>query len=115
MNTKEHIEAGHYPKDEKGRALVPHKEGGVVTVFATSGSDDFPIIGWRFGQQPGPDAWSADSSVLLPPSPRKVVRWAALSHEQLDALGMYESDGPARREVCGGKMLVQVEYEEPWA
>lgn len=123
MSIKEAIERGLYPTDGKGRALVPTRGGGVATVTETNSPLTQPLMGWLSGEREGHD-WYADGHWnnlrqphrfdLLPPPPRKVVRWAALSHEQLDALGMYESDGPAQREVCGGKMLARIEYEVKW-
>lgn len=114
MNIKEHIDAGHYPVDKKGRALVPMKCGRTATILATDKPGEREIVGWVPSTARAAamiDCWDPLTLDLLPPPPRKVVRWAALSHEQLDALGMYDSDGPAQREVGGGKFLTKIEYE----
>ena len=73
MNIKDHIEAGHYPKDDKGRALAPHKHNGTVTVLATDYLGN-QIVGWltRCGSASAPTIWKDDGSYLLPPPPRKV-------------------------------------------
>ncbi len=33
MNIRDHIEAGHYPTDSKGRAVVPLSDGGTATIW----------------------------------------------------------------------------------
>ena len=50
MNIKEHIEAGHYPTDAKGRALVPMGADRVAVIYCTDhpadyGKSQFCIIG----------------------------------------------------------------------
>jgi hypothetical protein len=77
-----HIEAGHYPKDEKGRALVPMKNGRTALIYATDHAGLFSIVGscvdrlngrmswyWRVDGTSGglPNA----SHDLMPPTPRK--------------------------------------------
>lgn len=80
MNIKQHIEAGHYPTDEKGRALVPVKSefnpangaAWTATICATDGPHG-SIIGF------GPSSvreWGDDGTPfhtegrLLPPPSR---------------------------------------------
>lgn len=76
MNIKEHIEAGHYPTDDKGRALVPTRAGSLVTILAT---DLDKIIGWSW--ELGAEDWSDEGLYigiresqhdLVPPGPHKV-------------------------------------------
>jgi len=91
MNIKEHIEAGHYPKDEKGRALVPTDHPSTLVVWAAdcpkvdlaAGSVPLPIAGWDV-ERKAAYAYSATGAAagvaanhLLPPQPRKVEvkRW----------------------------------------
>lgn len=58
MTVKDCIEAGHYPLDSKGRALVPTTNGGwTATIVATDGPPGEEIIGF------GPNsivAWNQD-------------------------------------------------------
>lgn len=49
MTVKEHIEAGHYPADEKGRALVPVGCDQVATICATDAPGVKPILGFIRG------------------------------------------------------------------
>lgn len=81
MNIRDHILAGHYPTDDKGRALVPTRGGGVATVTETNSPLTQPLMGWLSGEREGHD-WYADGHWnnlrqphrfdLLPPPPRKV-------------------------------------------
>jgi hypothetical protein len=82
MNIKQHIEAGHYPKDKVGRSLVTMSNGVDVTIFATDFGDDqgLCIVGLVPGQK-WARQWTANGErshgvdqdmVLLPPAPRKV-------------------------------------------
>ena len=83
MNIKEAIERGLYPTDDKGRALVPLRDGGTFTVAATDhpqteyGKNEAnkprPIVGWdHLGYI---DSHTADSSALLPPPPNSRFDW----------------------------------------
>lgn len=84
MNILQHIEAGHYPTDEKGHALVPttHEAGALFRVYSTDHSEEVPIVGafiGNFGKpQHYPQTVYADGRGcsmtinLLPPPPRKV-------------------------------------------
>lgn len=84
MTIKEHIDAGHYPKDAKGRPLVPMRDGRMATILATDlgqdriwGAWDNGIINWRAdGENWGPYDNSREARLiatdLMPPVPRKV-------------------------------------------
>jgi hypothetical protein len=87
MNIKEHIEAGHYPTDEKGRALVPVGCEKVATICATDAPGNKPILGfiasdnglstvtsctWDEHGNNCPSQPRACWVDLLPPPPRKV-------------------------------------------
>ena len=87
MNIKEHIEAGHYPTDDKGRALVPVEPTGAqwtgwtAAICATDGPRR-TIIGFGAGSA---RTWREDGSpdghdegrLLPPPSrePRIIEKW----------------------------------------
>src|SRR4051812_39123834 len=115
MNIKEHIEAGHYPLKREGYTVVPLRNGKDALIIATDyRNPDFPewpilgIVPHRRESQPF--AWTATGGYhgevnplsgrsaldLLPPPPRKVKRWAALTSVQMADLRMFESDGPAQ-------------------
>jgi hypothetical protein len=124
MNIREHIEAGHYQTDDKGRALVPMRCGQVATIYATDHPSEEPIIGRLPSQDCDPMWWAADGSpscdshpdwALLPPPPRRVplVGWAIVL---LD--GTYSvRDTPPAGVATGIEKLVKLtgEYEEPWS
>lgn len=118
MNIKEHIEAGHYPTDEKGRALVPHKEGGHALALQTDGPGKYPITGWRVG----PDGdfisltrWEVDAACLLPPPPRKVkvTRWLVVTPREERGPYLDEVDAKAFARGIAGGFVVELhgEYE----
>lgn len=88
MNIKEHIEAGHYPTDDKGRALVPMNNGDTFVVSATDkpriGRRHNCIAGWRshglldcFDSDGRADC---DARALLPPPPRTIPVRIKLKH-----------------------------------
>ncbi len=62
MNIKEHIDAGHYPKDEKGRALVPVSDGRTAIVLATDAPISAPIVGWMDARWDFPVNWNIDGT-----------------------------------------------------
>jgi hypothetical protein len=128
LSIKDHIEAGHYPKDDKGRALVPTRNGPTVTIYATDygkPDDEFPILA---GCGREPDRWRANglyygghesSRDLLPPAPRKVEmkRWFTLEASP-HSNWMWTSYEGALRWVDGDKSrIVELtgSYEEPWS
>jgi len=119
MNIKEHIEAGRYPTDNKGRPLVPHRDGGTVTVLSTDymGSNiaGYVINGGRAGEL---TFWPPyDRTYLLPPPPRKVteVRWAAFNRR-----GRWVNSASSRTALRSDEgndvFLTEVTctYELPW-
>lgn len=53
----DHITAGHYPTDSKGRALVPMKGGGTATILATDAPGLCPIVGWMVTPRGKVGAW----------------------------------------------------------
>lgn len=125
MNIKEHIEAGHYPVDDKGRALVPMVSDRVAIIYCTDHGDGYCVLGrdpvkalraWDCAgrNQHGPQ------DDLLPPAPRKVTKYAAVHQGAMCNLHWYESDGPARRDITNRPnademALLSMEYEEPWS
>lgn len=135
MNIKEHIEAGHYPLDEKGRALVPmlhggHAEEGIV--ISTDVPGPYPIVvaeksapsGYEvslhneFGECIGKR--SGQDLKILPPSPKKVKvsGWAAFTCRGT-RIGTFdqEHDAHACSKHYPDYRIVELtgEYEEPWA
>lgn len=129
MSIKEHIEAGHYPVDDKGRALVPVRGGGTAVIYATDFNDDFPIAGKAGGYL---YSWHDDGIEnhslrinakydLLPPPPRKVkvTRWLVICPR--GEWGPYHSEDCARdimRERNESDLQIVAlrgEYEEPWS
>lgn len=96
MNIKEHIQAGHYPVDEKGRALVPMRNGATATVYTVQHGDPWPIAGSfkddGFINGFSLVCWQADGRIsssseaprdLMPPALRKVrvVAWALVGKQ----------------------------------
>lgn len=124
MNIKEHIEAGHYPKDEKGRALVPMSDGTAVILMTDCPDRGRPILGYRLrtdyicevltwkecGEHYG------GNYDLLPPSPRKV---------EVKGYALVARDGRVAevRTVIPDHLAVSQflvvpltgSYEEPWS
>jgi hypothetical protein len=98
MNIKEHIEAGHYPKDEKGRALVTMRCGTTATIVATDGPEGGAIVGWYLMRRGHVSLWAESGRWqegsgrlldLLPPTPRKVkvTRWILTAPSGDDDIG----------------------------
>lgn len=129
MNIKEHIEAGHYPTDDKGRALVPMRNGTPVPVLATDIEDgSFQIIGFRPGY--GAAMWTAEGRFhahtsgnspydLFAPLPRKVkvARWLVhCTPRYPEATFSRRADAEAYA-IEAESRLIQLtgEYEEPWS
>lgn len=99
MNIKEHIEAGHYPTDSKGRALVPTRSGQPVTILAT---DMGSIVGWS--GEVGAEEWERDGSYnsiresqhdLMPPAALKVTVKAYAIVDKSGAILRLREDAPA--------------------
>lgn len=135
MNIKQHIEAGHYERDDKGRALVligdanePGWNCGRAAVLATDGCRDEEIIArfpnartvhWRAtdGVQSYPLLKPHERCyVLLPPAPRKRklyanVEFGEMGKHKLQGVGV---DG-AYFPKPGVIVRFTAEYEEPWS
>ncbi len=130
MNIKEHIEAGHYPKDEKGRALVPVGCDCVATICATDAPGSKPLLGfiasvgnttpWCMWDEHGNNTPSQPRACwvdLLPPPSRKVteVRWAAFNRH-----GRWVNSASSRTALVDDEgsdaFLAEVTctYELPW-
>ena len=136
MNIREHIEAGHYPTDDKGRALVPTRDAGTATIYETQVPGSHSIL----ATVPGPDGHaesvlcnSAGQCVgdmgssraydLLPPPPRKVkvTAWAVLGRTHV--IDHFHEEAKARayaatfKEQHGAATVIELtgEYEEPWS
>ncbi len=123
MNIREHIEAGHYPTDDKGRALVPMRNGKTATIFGTDFSDYYPLAGRYFiyDQRPFLGTWRADGQAgcdgpgrndLLPPPPRKVKVTAKLRHTPTG--WVVEEVVRERGGEIPQSLFLADEYEEPW-
>lgn len=132
MNIREHIEANHYPRDDKGRALVPMRGGQIATILATD-RPDFdggrePIVGWIQPNASVHTWWHAGERSrqhpsaldLLPPPPRKVkVTRYMLMRPNGDEYGFYLTKQAAERAIGDIGATLHVveltgEYEEPW-
>ncbi len=118
MNIKEHIEAGHYPTDSKGRALVPMANGESTFVCCAT---DRPGSNCLFGWSRASGAYlgfAADSPSLLPPAPRKVEvkRWLVVgpSYEHGPYVERLDADRVARTNRANHVVELTGSYEEPW-
>lgn len=133
MNIREHILAGHYPTDDKGRALVPtgHTFGDAV-ICATDKPGPYPILGWlptaarvtsiEFSwDENGWAAGQQEIERLLPPPARKVkVTRYALYSPGGTFIQTYATEAEARAgALCGvpvyNLVILTGEYEEPWS
>ncbi len=129
MNIKEHIEAGHYPRDEKGRALVPTDLGGCAVIAATDAPGVATMIGW-WDDEAGTEtqmvwredgawwrSWSAENKNrphLLPPPPRKVPMKAwVLFNSKGQPFNVFDKP----HDPSPGMFFVEMtgEREEPWS
>lgn len=129
MSIKDHIEAGHYERDSKGRALVPHREHGTIVICATDMPGTCPILGFRIDgsgnrtTSSGADSgfgYFADSSALLPPPPRKVkvTRWGVVRREDDCHMTTFAKQHEATTCYPAALFIVYPltgEYEEPWS
>jgi hypothetical protein len=124
MNIKQHIEAGHYPKDEKGRAIVPTTDPNEEAVIAaTDAPGQWVLMGW-VRQKAGPDmsqaSWwptgakgSHASIPLLPPAPRKLTRYLGI-HPGCPAGYATEAELREKMAQYTGWVVGKIEYEENW-
>lgn len=116
MNIKEHIEAGHYPVDDKGRPVVRSSAGGTLTVASIDKPGPYPIVGWyRSGALA---SYAADSLDLCQPPPRKmkVTRWVALNDMGGGAIAWHTHEAATKSANAGHGPIVELtgEYEVPW-
>lgn len=123
MNIKEHIEAGHYPRDEKGRALVPagRWETLTYTIVCTDRPGKAPILGFCPAIADSYQCWNEDGGCnsasldLLPPPPRKVARraWVLFNSEGVPVGAFGHQFAPATPDL----RLVELtgSYEEQWS
>ncbi len=113
MNIKEHIDAGHYPKDDKGRSLVPMRRGGTFVVAATDKPGQRPIVGWHVSDGAGiTDVLHADDISLLPPAPRKITngpRWLLLNSQ--GGVNSSYKEAPAKAMITYDLTLVRLPDE----
>ncbi len=126
MNIKDHIESGHYQKDERGYSIVPTRGGHEVVIVTTERRGQFPLVGWLDAAS-RPLDWTKVGCVregegtfldLLPPPPRKVkvTRYAILD----STMGNKFCTSVETRDdtkLCRGEFFVELtgEYEEPWS
>ena len=109
MNIRDHILAGHYERDNKGRAFVPTKHGMTATILATDVGDSWPIVGHILGHV---YRWSVDGTArssepgypdcLLPPTPRKV---------KVTTWGLFWPEGLKYAGTCYGINMTRDEAE----
>lgn len=128
MNILDHILAGHYPKDDKGRALVPSRHGGTVVICATDMPGSCPILGFRIddtGSRVGAEnadhgfGYWPDTTGLLPPTPRKVkvTAWARVAANNDIRMLVRDRNSLFREpeEYCSDHVVeLTGEYEQPW-
>lgn len=123
MNIRDHILAGHYPCDGKGRALVPMKDQRTATICAKDGPEGEELVGWYSDSHLGRPAvcswqdngcWQIKSCRLdlLPPPPRKAPIKVGLLYTEQGWMVEFVNcgDQPAR----GTRVQLTGEYEEPW-
>lgn len=123
MNIRDHIEAGHYPRDDKGRALVREQSGRTAHICATDAPGSHCIMGFdELAQR----SWTPDGEVsgyensrLLPPPPRKVkvTGYARVIAGTRCFVNVYEKRLEAAQDLGPRETLVELtgEYEEPWS
>jgi len=130
MNIREHIDAGHYDHDDKGRALVPTASEGVVAVIAETAFRKNCMLGWVIPPQDIHPMkievhwWQEDGTPyvpvprLLPPPPRKSVKHLCAVYARDDTFHAgYDSAAEAARVaelICGYVVLLSGEHEVPW-
>jgi hypothetical protein len=130
VNIREHIEQGHYPTDDKGRAMVATRgHGWMAIIAATDGPVHAPIVGWYIGTGTRGDvcAWHENGKFedavpngnldLLPPPPRKVkvLGWAVLCPNKLPR-AIYATENEAKAFAYGRPVVEMTgEHEEPWS
>lgn len=137
MNIKEHIDAGHFPADKNGRALVPLLNGATAIIYMTDyDHPDFPewcIVGRVIGHEVmEPKCWRADGGYhtgaaqgswpldLMPPPPRRieVKEWAVVDRRNGQIIRTYRNLAAVELNTEGPLLSRVVEltgsFEEPW-
>lgn len=125
MNIKEHIEAGHYPTDDKGFPLVKSDAGDAHIVSTSGPRPEYVILGFRSGsgccgwdENGRPHMGILEGAALKAPPPRKVkvtrfiqINPANGGHTRAELhpseLPFNHADGWVCVELTG-------EYEQPW-
>ena len=128
MTIKEHIEAGHYPTDDKGRALVPTSKPGAVAIISDTDAGHCPnvaLLGWIRAEAQSDNRiawWKEDGKCftdrihLLPPPPRK-VKVTAYCAPNWNGVKGNKGVWWRREDAPNNEPLIELtgEYEEPWS
>jgi hypothetical protein len=138
MNIKEHIEAGHYPVDGKGRPLVPMRNGAEATIYALDYEGFYCLAGKYFiaDRRPLLATWGKNgnagcsgesSNDLLPPPPRKVPvkGWTLISRKGWTGGALHDTRECAEKSLASaradnpdtaycGVVEMTGEHEMPW-
>jgi len=128
MNIKEHIEAGHYPTDDKGRALVPMGADRVAVIYCTDhpadyGKSQFCIIGrdpvgrLRVWNAEGANEGDALDALLLPRARLEPVERYAVFLKDGTCWSTYADPDTANRIASdrdGSIVTLRGEREVPW-
>ncbi len=127
LTIKGHILAGHYPKDEQNRALVPTFEGATATIcevdapfnyligwIPTTAVAGITVIRWR------EDGRAADRDLvgcdLLIPPPRKARVNVEIIKESDGRWAVVKVVGDNKIPLkIGERLEFTTEIEEPWA
>jgi hypothetical protein len=134
MNIRQHIDAGHYPKDEKGRALVTMQSGGVAVIYATDHPTAWCITGREQSQGILGHTWNEDGSHegeadspstldLLPPLRRKEIIKAWAVRGETHVIDHFHDEARARAYAAtfkskhGVATVIELtgEYEQEWS
>lgn len=130
MSIKEHIEAEHYEKDAKGRALVPLANGETATIYATDHTDgDLVIVGRIFvAGENRLQKWDGEGRInrlddkrlwLCLPPPRRVPVLLFLVKSPNTECGPFErfDDAERERKRLDNAQIVSLrgEYLEAWS
>lgn len=141
MNIKQHIEAGHYPVDAKGRALVPMRNSGPgAVIYATDRDHSHCIVGhqldnlycWQPDGRADNTVFSSDDEYpttnldLLPPPPHKSVHKSWIVYPRASdghpcwgsPKFVYDNPHEPATHYPSPKYIIiemSCEYEEPWS
>lgn len=130
MNIKEHIEAGHYEKDENGRAVLLMRNGKTAYIYTTKHGgkiagatrndlyeNGLMLCSWsNDGRDCSGNGHEYD---LMPPKPIKVrvSRWGGMWGENFKYVASVTYDTREEAVAAFGRQRVielTGEYEEPW-